>query len=766
MQQLEQLPDAMWVQWLALPLAVALLVSSARIQGAFWFGILWATLHAQAELAQLSQAWRFTGDQVVVGRVTSIVRSFNAHRSFDLRVGRILRAGVAVDTGMTVRLRWYGGGAELIPGDCVRLTARLRPVRAYFNPGGRDRARGLLRRGVHGAGYVRSAKAVPARCTDGVATRARGALAYSRGWLDARLSPVLESVPRGQLIRALVLGLRDGVSGTEREIMLHTGTAHLLAISGLHIGLAAGGVHALVMFGWRRTGNLQSRLTAPIAAAVTGTLVATVYALLSGFGIPAQRALVMLCVWLLVTSLRSRTGAAELLSLAAVAVLLYDPAAVADAGFWLSFGAVGMLALALQQRRTGFAVGLLHAQFAASVGLGPLTLMWFGTVPLLGWVANLAAVPIVGLFVVPTALFGTVVAAVAQVPGGWLLHIAGTLIDWLWGFLEWLAAPGWVFENQAPLDLASLGLAWLGSAVVLSRLPGRWIGFALWLPAVFGSQLSPHTHIPRGQFEVNVYDVGQGLAVGVRTTHHTLLYDTGAGGARWSVAAGTVIPAMAAAGMRRLDVLLVSHPDQDHAGGTGAIVRALRPTRRIGDAGVYASPGGAMQFEPCNAPQRWTWDGVEFEILHPRPRSRGSRNNRSCVLRVTGDEVTMLLPGDIESSAEKRLLSGAVRLDADILIAPHHGSGSSSSPGFVFAVHPELVVFSAGWMNRFGQPHASVLRRFGRIGASLYNTATDGAIRIRSGPGGISVQTSAPSLQRYWHVTRARGGWSREAEGR
>lgn len=756
-QHLRLLPDPLWSQWLLLPVLVALVAPRVRIQSAFLFGVLWASLHAHTDLAELRQAWRFTGDHLVEGCVTSLVRSNAGHQAFTFRVGRVTRPDNSVDANFSVGLRWYGREETVAPGVCRRLEVRMKPVRAYFNPGGRDRALGWMRRGVHATGYVRGDAPPANHAPESVAVAARTWLAAGRSWIDDHLGSALSDVPRGQLIRALVLGVRDGISSDEREVMFLTGTAHLLAISGLHIGLAAGGVHTLVLFAWRRTGRFQVWFTAPAVAAFAAAFAAFAYALLSGFGIPAQRALIMLCVWLAGTLVRARLQPAELLSLTAVAVLLYDPAAVVDAGFWLSFGAVGALTIALQGTGGSPAVSLIRAQYAATVGLAPLTLMWFGAIPVLGWLANLVAVPLVGVLVVPAALCGTLLSVGLPTLGALPLQLAGHALDWLWLLLGWLAEPRFLIESATAINPVSLGLGALGSLLMLTRLPGRWAASLLWLPALAGSYIVPDSRVPPGEFEVTVFDVGQGLAVGVRTAARVLLYDTGPGGRHWSVAYGTVIPAMSTAGVRHIDLLMVSHPDQDHAGGTGAVVRALRPRRRLGDAGTYAAGTGAP-FAPCVKGQRWTWDGVKFEVLYPGAGEGGSRNDRSCVLKVTGEQATLLLPGDIEGLAEERLLTRGTKLHADILVAPHHGSRSSSSHGFVTAVRPKVVIFSAGWMNRFGQPHAPVVRRFGRMGASLYNTATDGAIRIRSGPGAISVETSMPALERYWHAPRAGGG--------
>ncbi len=636
-------------------------------------------------------------------------------------------------------LSWYNEAAPtLLPGEWWQLHVRLKQPHGMANQGGFDYEAWLLQNHIRATGYVRehpgNIRIAPARGRYPDRLRQR--------CLEA-LKTVLQGHPQAALIYALTLGERGHISAAQWQTLRRTGTTHLLAISGLHIGmiaLLAIWASRLLWLAWP-----GPRPAAPRFALYAALPSACLYALLAGFTLPTQRALVMLLILSLGSLAGRRIPASITLLLALTAVLLLDPLAPLSAGFWLSFGMVSMLVFGLASRPTRHA-GLWRrwgrAQWLASLILLPLMAAWFRQYPLLSLPCNLLAVPWVGFISLPLSLVGLLLLPVWNSGAVLVLDMAGFSLDILWRLLSSSAAWGLLLELPQPPLLALL----LGSlCALLLSLPG---GALPTLPLLAGvlTLLMPATARPaHGDLYLTLLDAGQGLAVVARTRRHVLVYDTGATlSEQLSVAEAVLLPYLSALGVRRPDRLIISHSDNDHAGGLAA-VQARYPGLQPISGEAERLPGA----RPCLDGQAWSWDGVRFAFLHPDSTVHPRSNDRSCVLRITAHGRSVLLPGDIEETAEYALLRRhGHRLGATVLVIPHHGSRTSSSLRFVDAVRPDLVLVPVGYRNRFGFPKADIIERYTRLGGRILSTVETGMIEVRLQRAGMYV--SAHRWQRRW----------------
>ena len=724
----------------ALHVAVAKRLAAANcLAAAGWCtaGFLWALVNAHSTIAGRLPSALDGEDLVLTGRIASIP-AIAPHRT---------RFDFTVETGLPprtdrLRLSWYGspqgGPPELATGEIWRLVVRLRAPRGLRNPGGFDYETWLFQHGYSGQGYVRSRDPRIRRLAD-TGPHDPGRLRFT---LSRRLREIPGLGPAGALVEALVAGVRDRISDRQREVLRRTGTAHLLAISGLHIGLAAGlGFAAGRLAGpWLVPGVAPIRL-----GALAGMAVAAGYAALAGFSLPTRRALVMAIVVLGALCARRRLAGSSVLCLGLMAVLVLEPSAVLAPGFWLSFCAVAALVYGtggrapaggsvLRWRRWGL------PQIVVTVGLAPLVVHWFNEQPLAGPIANAIAIPFVGVAVLPPLLAGSLCLSL---PGrladlaGEILVTAGTrALDVLWGLLEFLASHGPQYALSVEPSLATTALAMAGAAIVLAPpgMPGRWAGGLWFAPLLWWTPSVPGP----GEVRAAFLDVGHGLAVVVETRDRVLVYDTGAGHA-----AGIVGSYLAWRGRRSIDTVVISHADSDHRGGYPALVRRLPAGQVLANEGI---PGAA----PCVAGLSWTWNEVEFEILHPpSPRWRG--NDGSCVLRLSAAGRTILLTGDIETRAERSLMRRTRDLRVDLLSAPHHGSRTSSSPAFLDVTGAGHAIFSVRHGNAWNLPHPTVLERYRTRGAVIHRTDRDGAVIAFIRSSGV-IEFRHWRAGRFWHT--------------
>ncbi|MEO8170686.1 MAG: DNA internalization-related competence protein ComEC/Rec2, partial [Oxalobacteraceae bacterium] len=484
--------------------------------------------------------------------------------------------------------------------------------------------------------------------------------------------------------------------------------------------------------------------------------------------VPAQRTLYMLTVVAVALWCGRLTSVSHVLCTALLVVLALDPWAVLWPGYWLSFGAVAIILYATvgrarpqrhltempdwKARWRQALTAAAQTQYAVTLGLVPLTMLLFGQVSLISPVANAIAIPLVSLLVTPLALAGSVLPAPLS---DWVLVVAHTLVAWLASGLEWLSGWQWAVWS-APLPswwiflFALLGTFWL---LAPRGWPLRWLGLACWLPLVLNSPTRPQS----GQMWVTAFDVGQGMALLIETSQHRLLYDTGPYYSPQSNGGNRVIlPYLKARGIAAFDGMIVSHNDSDHSGGALAILEqikvgqvwsSLAPSSRI----VTASP----QHQHCTAGQSWQWDEVRFEMLHPQATSlndpKKKPNTLSCTLKISIGDLSMLLPGDIEAAQESELLgSQRAALRANVLLAPHHGSGTSSTVAFLDAVRPDLALFQVGYRNRYRHPKSEVFERYRTMGILRLRNDASGAITLQFGQT-LTISEYRSSHARYWY---------------
>jgi competence protein ComEC len=560
-----------------------------------------------------------------------------------------------------------------------------------------------------------------------------------------RFIAVLGPTPAAGILAALAVGDQRAISREEWQLFNRTGVTHLMSISGLHVTLLSGLAAWLVALAWRRVPALVLRLPARKAAAVAAIVAALGYTLIAGFGVPAQRTFWMVTVVAIALWSGRLSSAWRTLALALFAIVLMDPWAPLSAGLWLSFGAVLLIFyVAAGWTEAGPKLAQwARVQWAITVGLAPAALLLFGQLSVAGPLANAIAIPLVSVVITPLALIAAVVPIDA------LLEISAALVQWLLEFLEWCATmPAALWQQHVPpvwtVVLALLGAAWL---LAPRGVPWRASGIALMAPAFCVVAPGP----PSGEAWITTFDVGQGLAVLVRTQNRALLYDAGpAFGAESDSGARVVVPALRGDGISFLDLVVLTHEDSDHTGGAVTVLETF-------DIGALASSlpdahpmnGLAPSARRCAAGEAWEWDGVRFEVLHPAQGGAARRNNLSCVLRIVASGHAMLLTGDIERAAEFELLARSAVLKSDVLVVPHHGSRTSSSAEFIEAVSPGWAIVPVGYRSRFGHPNAEVVARYSTAGVRMLRTDVDGAIVTKMGAT-LTAEGERHGRGRYW----------------
>jgi len=631
------------------------------------------------------------------------------------------------------------------PGERWMFTVRLRRPHGNLNPNGFDYEAWLLERGIGATGYVRS------RGEQRLLGRRDSALdrvEQVREAVRERFHAVLGATPAAGILSALAVGDQRAIAAEEWRLFSRTGVTHLMSISGLHVTLVSGLVGWLVSAIWRRVPWLALRLPARKAGAAGAIVGAFGYTLLAGYAVPAQRTCYMVTVVAIALWTGGIAAPVRTLALAAAVVLAADPWAPLSPGFWLSFAAVSLIFYVATgwTGREHRVAQWVRVQWAITVGLAPAVLLLFGQVSIAGPLANAVAIPVVSVIVTPLALLA------ALIPVDFILEFTARLVEWLLQFLEFCAAlPGALWQQHAP-EPWPVALALAGALWVLAPrgVPGRGCGLALMAPAFL---LPPGAPSP-GEAWITAFDVGQGLAVVVRTATRTLVYDAGpAFGAEADSGGRILVPELRAAGARGVDLMVLSHEDTDHIGGALSVLEGME-VQELASSLPQAHALNALVPAPrrCLAGESWDWDGVRFAFLHPRPEEAPvRRNNLSCVMRIDAGGAAMLLTGDIERLAELSLLHQP-EVKAEVMLVPHHGSRTSSSAEFIQAVAPRWAIVAAGYRNRFGHPNAEVLERYRSVGTSIFRTDRDGAVRIVLKSGEVRVEGERAQRPRYWRA--------------
>lgn len=708
-------------------------------------------------------------DLQVTGLIASLPQQSPAGLRFRFEVEEAVLQGRPVRVPGLLSLGWYVGWHEdaalsepqqaLRAGQRWRFTVRLRRPHGNVNPDGFDYELHLFEQNLRATGYVRDTdSSVQPRLIEAQAGHAIDRLRQRvRDAIDAKVSDARAA----GVLAALVVGDQSAIERDDWQLFRNTGVAHLMSISGLHVTMFAWAAGLLIAGLWRRSARAMLWLPAPWAGRWGGLLAAAAYAIFAGWGVPAQRTVWMLATVTLLQMTGRRWPWTLTLLAAAVVVSAFDPWALLQPGFWLSFVAVGLLMAsepahrslrteATPDRWRRLMAGLrggLRTQVVATLGLAPLSLVFFHQVSLVGFVANLVAIPLVTLVITPLALLGVLFSPL------WLW--AAWVQEGLTAGLSWLEqVPGAVWM----VPVAPLWAQWAGLfAAALAVLPLPWRLRLLALPLAMPLLLPARDLPAAGQFELTVVDVGQGTSVLVRTLRHLMVYDAGPQYSRESDAGERVLlPLLRARGEERIDRLVLSHRDLDHVGGAAALLKNV-PVGELLSSLETEHPLRAATPNParCAAGQSWVWDGVRFDVLHPQPADydRALKSNAmSCVIKVSGPQGTALLTGDIERQQEADLLATQREaLRSDLLLVPHHGSRTSSTAAFVDAVQPRVAVIQAGYRNRFGHPVPEVLDRLHGHGALVQPSPDCGAWRWFGGVAATQGVCERKIAKRYWH---------------
>ena len=715
-------------------------------------GFLWAATFATIRLSDaLPKEWEQKSINVV-GVIATLPEITEKGERFQFDVEKTLTQGAKVPKHIS--LNFYGESNvprtvnHFHAGERWQFSVKLKRPHSTYNPHGYDFEGWALENNIRAMGSISNKSGY--KKLNNFVWRPGYLVEHWREKVGNHITQTLANKPYTGVIRALVVGDDSQITQAQWSVYLRTGVNHLMSISGLHITMLAGLAFAIAAFIWRRMPFLVLRMPTRKAATIIGLVVAVLYALLAGMSVPTQRTLYMLITFAAALLFSRNLAISRALAIALIVVVLLDPWATISAGFWLSFSAVAIIAYVSVGRLAAahWLREAINTQWAVTIGLLPLLIVIFGQSSIISPLANAFAIPIISLVVVPLAIAGSLIHV------DFILQVAHFILEICMQGLTWLATlPTW--QQAAPpmwaMGTAVFGILWL----LLPRgFPQRWLGLILLLPLFFVSSPRPM----QGAMQVAVLDIGQGLSVIVKTANHTFLYDAGPKYNEQSDAGGRiVVPYLRGEGIKKLDGFMVSHNDIDHSGGAPSVLAQIPVgwfASSFTESDSFILPPSALK---CFAGQHWQWDGVSFEVLYPSWQSYDdeslSDNNRSCVVKVTSQFGSILLTGDIEEMAETRLLEANIdKVHSDVLVAPHHGSKTSSTIALVQAVGAKHIIFTVGYLNRFKHPKPMIEKRYEESGAWLYRSDYNGALLIDFTPKtNLQIQAWRQAQPRYWH---------------
>ena len=769
-QSLTDLPVREWSFLIIFLVPLVLRFPEYRFVIFVLLGFLYSVLIAHSKLDDRVSAELAGKDLTVVGVITHITHKTGQRTRFWLDVNdlselpevprqNLALTSASVNLPRRIQLSWYHDAPTISVGQRWQLKVRLKQPRGFSNPGAFDYEAWLYQNSIDATGYVRSGKKYSeANQLIAEETGLLVVIHQLREFLSKQINTLLPDAAHASLIKALVVGDRQGMTDQQWSTLTKTGTNHLMAISGLHIGLIAGLAFYLMNLVWRSLPRAPLWVASPRVAAIAAIVSALIYAALAGFSLPTQRAFIMVTVVMSAVWFRRSFASSQVLSSALLAVLIYDPTSVLNGSFWLSFAAVAVILFTSSNRSTAQSSMQKwwwkwgRVQWVIAVGLAPILLFWFQQVPLMSPVANFIAVPVVSLITVPMSLLGALLSLIENNSAQFFLTLAHYSLELLWPALSSMAGiDSFIYQgSQTPLWTlfpAMIGVLWL---LAPAGVPARWLGLMWLTPMLF----YPGSGIPQGAYHFTLLDVGHGLAAVVQTQNHVLVYDAGPRYSEsFNAGDAAVLPYLKSIGVREIDRLVLSHNDIDHVGGYQSISANMQISQLMVGQGITT---GSVNAQPCASGQQWQWDGVQFRVLHPPSGYLSHKdNNNSCVVQISTETDKLLLTGDIEREVETEFVKffrgDDDNLRADVLVVPHHGSLSSSSAAFVRAVAPEYALISSGYNNRFGLPKPQVTRRYQDIGSQIINTASAGAISFLMGKSGMSELTlHRQQARHYW----------------
>ncbi len=746
----DSLPQWQWIFGLIPAVLVSIKFPRSALLMTLVLGFLWALGHAYLKLYPSLDKSLEGIDLNVVGKIVSIPSIQKRGVRFEFLIFKANQAdnNERVITPKKVRLNWFDETPNLKLGEQWQLRVRLKRPWGFANLGSFDYEKWLFEHEIRATGYVRDGEKAKRLQKTNISHPAH----FLRAWLNEKLklvSPGLNS----SIIKALALGERGAMSPEHWKVLVGTGTNHLLAISGLHISLVSGLVYLLALKLCKLSESLCLRIAAQRVAALAGMAASIMYAMLAGFSIPTQRAMIMAAIVFMAVYFSKSLRPWNILSIALISVLVWDPFSVLAPGFWLSFLAVALIIFTVtnQRKNRSWLLRLAHIQWILALGLLPLTLVFFQQASLVSPVANFFAVPWVSFVVVPLVLIGSSLLVISDILSSWVLQAASYSIDIFWLVLNYLyKLPYAQWSHSAPtwtLFPAAFGIVLLLSP---KGWPSKIISLVLLSPLIFAQSISP---LQDDEFRLTILDVGQGLSVVLESKQHVLVYDTGPIYSRsFNAGEAIIIPYLQERGVEKIDMLVISHTDKDHAGGLEGVLSNIQVDRLV------ASTPDELDYERSSSCRRgvtWQWDKINFQFLHPtEDMHRLSKNNQSCVLHVQHPAGSVLITGDIEHPIEQILVENQAHLlDTDVLIVPHHGSGSSSTTAFIRATSPQYAILATGYRNPYGLPKPEVVSRYEEFGATLINTASQGMITFTfSNQQGLQLHPGYRNVRkRFWH---------------
>ena len=707
-----------------------------------------ATLHRQQALSEQHEG----KDLIVQGQVRGLIRHHDYSRSFLFDIQKAQRAdsNEPINFHGRVRLASYRSELNIKAGESWQFQIRLKRSNGLLNPVGFDYEKWLFAAGIHARGYLRkSDQHIRLSVPDWYSVDAL------REKIQSNISQTSLSNRNKALVSALLLAEKSGLSADNWETFRNTGTSHLMAISGLHIGLVASCGLLLAKLLWWVFPGLNLWVPNRVAGMMLGVMLACFYALLAGMTIPTQRALVMVALGMMLLLNRRNFSSYRILSIALLVVLMIDPLAVMNVGFYLSFLAVVLILYLLNRHVSSGRFKLLVLQLGLSLLMLPLGLLFFGEGSIVSPLANIVAIPWVSVLVVPLSMLSVLLSFISAEIAEHCFALLEYCLDLIYGGLEFLAQLNFAsFSGFHLPEILIIGLVFVALIVILP-VGMAWrslVGLAV-LPVLFFKM--PGKIEDRG-FQLTILDVGQGLSAVIQTKHHTLVYDTGdRANDSYDLGERVVSPYLKSQGVKQVDAVVISHDDRDHMGGLNAVLSAHSVKSLYGNRHYMVA---VKSNQLCEAGKKWQWDGVFFEFLHPPTNWQGNNNNRSCVLKVSSGQYAVMLTGDIQKKAEHHLLSlqnnagTQSTLSANILLMPHHGSNTSSVQRFIKAVDPDWAIASAAYRSRFKHPTKKVVERYENLGIRVLNTADSGAIQFNIIP---DLPIQAPKefrkiRQRFW----------------
>jgi competence protein ComEC len=677
----------------------------------FFFGFLWTAWYAKTLMSVTLPKEMEGKNQFIIGYIASLPQYAKGQTQFLFATNKIL-----------IRLMWRSNNKKLKVGDKWQLHVRLKKIHGTQNPGAFDYDAWALQKGLRATGYV------VANSQNILLSHAwyRYPLDHFRQKFQEKIQLYLPISRTAPWLMALILGERNNIAAENWQVLRNTGTNHLMAVGGLHIGILAAMTQFIFTWLWRSIPKGMLIFPAHLVGACVALLMAILYSALAGFSIPTQRACIMLTVYILALIIRRKVNAWQAWGLALLCVLIINPLSVLNESVWLSFMTIGLIVYGMSGRLAprGWWWKWGRVQWVIGWGLIPLSLLFFQQCSLISFIANTIAIPWLGLLVLPFCFLSGIFLWISPVVGHLLLVIADESLSILWIILTWLSQVHFAVWQQSLPDYGVFIITLIGCLLLLLPMgtPGRWLSLFWLMPLIFLKPCLPNI----GDYRLTLLDVGQGLSVVVQTHSHLIVFDTGANYATVNMGERVLLPYLHTLTAKKIDLLVLSHGDNDHIGGAQALLHAL-PILSIKTSVPNKFP--LRQTSACQAGDAWQWDQVNFIFLHPTASKSDLGNNSSCVLRIDNGTQRVLLTGDIEKYAEKDLLARLPeKLPVDILIAPHHGSKTSGLKVFIDAVHPRWVLYAIGYRNRYHFPHPSIVEAYNKINTVQLDTAISGAI--------------------------------------